>query len=348
MEKTVIIPAEIKYINFRVDADSYQSGTVWYDDLKIERLDFSQSEILAERNYYPFGLEHKGYNNQKNTNNIGEDWRFNGMEHQDDLGVNTYDFGARMYMPDIVRTTTVDPLADDPTQIDKSPYAMFWNNPINMIDPTGMFSYGWMDEEEPWDWVQRADGTIYWDYNATSQATTKEGETYLGENVLVGTHNRDETGNEAINTAQFDLYLESDKTGPSATIMGNTVPADITKYGTLAEGIYPAEYYANYKGDGAILINGGKRLPTVSGNPNNPLNYNADGSLKAIGEHVMDNILFHKGNWARESLSKLDGTPISAGCQTGGCGNGSLPTYRRFIKNTEGFVGSYYLRSNPR
>jgi RHS repeat-associated protein len=280
------------------------------------------------------------------TNSIGEQWKFNGKEKEEELGLNTYDFGARMYMPDIVRTPTVDPLADDPTQIDKSPYAMFWNNPISNIDPTGMMA-------EPYDWVEREDGTIYWDENAVSQATTKEGETYLGKNVLVGTHNRDATGNEAINTATFDLYLESDKTGPTATIMGNTVPADITKYGTLAEGLYSAEY-TTYKGDSAILIGKGKGLPTVSGNPNNPLNYNANGSLKPIGQHIMDNILFHKGNWARESLFTNDFNNygnrilISKGCQTGGCGNGSLPAYRRFIKKTKGFVGSYYLRSNTR
>ncbi|MDZ4747201.1 MAG: hypothetical protein SH808_01845 [Saprospiraceae bacterium] len=33
------------------------------------------------------------------------------------------------------------------------------------------------------DWVQNADGEIYWDKNATSQATTKVGETYLGRDL---------------------------------------------------------------------------------------------------------------------------------------------------------------------
>ncbi|AKP53757.1 hypothetical protein CA2015_4415 [Cyclobacterium amurskyense] len=32
---------------------------------------------------------------------------------------------------------SVDPLADHPNQIDKSPYAAFWNNPIYYIDPDG-------------------------------------------------------------------------------------------------------------------------------------------------------------------------------------------------------------------
>jgi len=127
--------------------------------------------------------------------------------------------------------------------------------------------------------------------------------------------------------------------------MGNTVPADIEKYGTLAEGLYPAEY-SIYKKDGAVLINGGKDLPTVKGNPNNPKNYNSDGTLKPISEHVINEVFFHKGNFARSSLSTNSGNPVSAGCQTGGCGQGTLPIYREFIKNVEGFKGIYYLRTN--
>ncbi|THF52780.1 hypothetical protein E6C50_00785 [Flavobacterium supellecticarium] len=197
-------------------------------------------------------------------------------------------------------------------------------------------------------WVEAANGTIYWDENATSQATTKPGETYLGPNVLVGTHNRDSNLNEPINSAKFELYLEKNKEGSSAEIMGNTVPTDVKKYGTLAEGLYPATYRI-YNKDGALLINGGRDLPTVNGNPNNPKNYYNDGSLKPNSEHVLDHILFHKGNYGRESLYKLPDehgyrAPISTGCQTGGSGNGSLPVYRDFIKEAEGFEGNYYLR----
>lgn len=51
-----------------------------------------------------------------------------------------------------------------------SPYNFVQNNPINRVDPTGALD----------DWVQDADGNIKWDDNATSQETTKAGETYLG------------------------------------------------------------------------------------------------------------------------------------------------------------------------
>ena len=313
----------------------------------------SQSEIIEESNYYPFGLKHKGYNNvtSSNGNSVAQKFGYNGKELSEELGLQWHDFSARNYDASLGRWMNLDPLAEQMRR--HSPYNYAFNNPIYFIDPDGMMPMGHYMEPysmAPDDWVEKADGTIYWDDKATSQATTKEGETYLGKNVLVGTHNRDATGNEAINTAEFNLYLESDKTGPTATIMGNTVPADIEKFGTLAEGLYSAEY-TTYKKDGAILINGGKSLPTVSGNPNNPLNYNADGSLKLIGEHIMDDILFHKGNWARKSLSTntfRNGkrVMISEGCQTGGCGPRSLSKYRQFIKKAKDFKGSYYLRPN--
>jgi hypothetical protein len=42
-----------------------------------------------------------------------------------------------MYDPVIGRWGVVDALADDPMQVDKSPYAYGWNNPVNLTDPDG-------------------------------------------------------------------------------------------------------------------------------------------------------------------------------------------------------------------
>ncbi|WP_255497804.1 RHS repeat-associated core domain-containing protein [Pedobacter sp. AK013] len=48
-----------------------------------------------------------------------------------------YDYGARFYDPVIGRFNVVDALSDHPNQIDKSPYAYGWNNPVNLRDPDG-------------------------------------------------------------------------------------------------------------------------------------------------------------------------------------------------------------------
>ena len=75
---------------------------------------------------------------------------------------------------------SVDPLAADfPSW---TPYHFVHGNPTNMIDPDGRSA----------DWVESADGNIYWDENATSQETTKEGETYLGK---TGVSFNSQTGN---------------------------------------------------------------------------------------------------------------------------------------------------------
>jgi hypothetical protein len=211
----------------------------------------------------------------------------------------------------------------------QSPYHFSGNNPIKFIDLNGM----------NYDWVEKKDKSIYWDENAISQETTKQGEKYLGKNVLVGTHFRDANLNEPINSAKFELYLESYKEGPSATIMGNTVPADNKKAGTLAEGLYPAraqgrdKYLRKGKEDLAILINEGKSVPTAPGSTKNS----------------MTEIFFHSGNNYQKSLFDSNNNPYSTGCQTSGCGPGSLLRHTEFMKSAgTGFKGFYYLRSQPK
>ena len=217
---------------------------------------------------------------------------------------------------------SVDPLADKYPHL--SPYAYCSDNPIMRIDPDGMAD----------DWVESKDGKIYWDDNATSQETTKNGEKYLEKNVLVATHNRGEQLNEPINSAKFELYLEGNKDGVSSVIYGNTVPADVNEYGTLAEGLYFAEFGRRAKYvkrgdyDPGLLINKGKAVPTALGSP----------------KSTITEIFFHKGNNNRESLSDNRENPYSAGCQTGGNYKGSHKAYYQFAKNLVGFKGSYYLR----
>src|SRR5690606_15434356 len=90
-------------------------------------------EILEENNYYPFGLEHKGYG----APTVSEHpYKYNGKELNKELGLDWYDYGARNYDAAIGRWMNLDPLAE--MYDDNSPYAYVKNNPIYYVDPDGM------------------------------------------------------------------------------------------------------------------------------------------------------------------------------------------------------------------
>jgi RHS repeat-associated protein len=110
-------------------------------------------KILEENHYYPFGMKHENYNvtrlNFKFYPETGVDlvplpavanasynYKYNGKEFQDELGLNLYDYGARNYDPALGRWMNVDPLAERYYGI--NPYAYVFNNPIELLDPDGM------------------------------------------------------------------------------------------------------------------------------------------------------------------------------------------------------------------
>jgi RHS repeat-associated protein len=105
-----------------------------YSDNVIKNGIIEQNEIIEENNYYPFGLEHKGYNNViVGTENNHK--TFNGKELEKELGLNWTDYGSRRYMSDLGRWASIDPLADK--YRDFTPYNYTANNPILYVDPDG-------------------------------------------------------------------------------------------------------------------------------------------------------------------------------------------------------------------
>jgi RHS repeat-associated protein len=90
--------------------------------------------VQQRTQYYPSGLL---WVSGSSDEPIFQPYKYNGKEFVETHGYDTYDYGARGYYPAIGRFTTVDPLAEKYYSI--SPYAYCAGNPVNRIDPTGMF-----------------------------------------------------------------------------------------------------------------------------------------------------------------------------------------------------------------
>lgn len=132
----------------------------------------ASTEIIEESNYYPFGLKHKGYNNNISSigNSLAQKWGYNGKEYQDDNvggnNLNWHDFGARNYDAALGRWMNLDPLAEQMRR--HSPYNYAFNNPVFFVDPDGMAPvYNWgakryeneKGDEVSWDIVKQGLGT---------------------------------------------------------------------------------------------------------------------------------------------------------------------------------------------
>ncbi|WP_430614141.1 RHS repeat-associated core domain-containing protein [Flavobacterium sp. JP2137] len=91
-----------------------------------------------------------------------------------DKEMGMYYYGARYYDPKTSIFVSVDPLAEQFPGW--TPYHYVHNNPINLIDPTGMSA------EESDGWIKdNVTGAISNDTNATGQSSTPKGSTYLCE-----------------------------------------------------------------------------------------------------------------------------------------------------------------------
>ncbi|MEM9141349.1 MAG: DUF6443 domain-containing protein [Bacteroidota bacterium] len=150
-----------------VDNGSYSYIYQYKDPLGNGRLGYTENngtlEIVDEKNYYPFGLLHKGYNGNVSPlgNSVAKKFKYNSIELEEALGMNLYEMELRRYDPAIARWTSIDPVV----HFSNSPYNAFDNSPIYWADPSGadatdfvmdIFRRSSNDEK----WTNNNDGTF--------------------------------------------------------------------------------------------------------------------------------------------------------------------------------------------
>ncbi|TSE09321.1 DUF6443 domain-containing protein [Aquimarina algiphila] len=97
------------------------------------------SEIREEKHYYAFGLQHNYGSSDPRSIKRGRkhNYGFNGIELNEDLGIDLYEMPLRSYDPAIARWTAQDLVV----HFMYSPYSAFDNNPVYYADPSGADSY---------------------------------------------------------------------------------------------------------------------------------------------------------------------------------------------------------------
>ncbi len=117
--------------------------------------------------YYPFG----GIYGDVSTNSGLQPYKYNGKEFDHYLGLDLYDYGARLYDPALVVWTGVDPLAEK--YGDVSPYAYCHNNPVNRIDYKGLYDFenicGYTDYPVIAVFQSNRDKTLEYDYQIAKE-----------------------------------------------------------------------------------------------------------------------------------------------------------------------------------
>ncbi|WP_339835844.1 DUF6443 domain-containing protein [uncultured Flavobacterium sp.] len=173
--------AELQYFPTTEGYVQQKDGRYFYvyhytDHLGNIRLSYSLDpetqmiKIMEENHYYPFGLKHEFYNTATmkfaekmapNTNEamivleqannfVGDgsyNYKYNGKELQDELGLNITAMDFRMYDNALGRFHSMDKMTDILPSL--SPYRFAFNNPVKWNDPSGLLESGDPDSEEP-------------------------------------------------------------------------------------------------------------------------------------------------------------------------------------------------------
>ena len=244
-------PTAEGYVNNTVinGINNYNYVYNYTDHLGNIRLSYSkdpatqQLKILSENNYYPFGMKHEKYNEEKfvfisgnrgsfgyyigagkSSSSVTYKYKYNGKELQE---TGMYDYGARMYMPDIGRWGVVDGKSEK--YVSLSPYHYAGNNPIMYLDVDGNeFT------EDAWKWVNK----LIADINSRQASNNKDIAKYEAQikSGKYGFLGSEKTARNAIARLQANNTELETTRGETATLAASSQVYDVINSDTLNEG----------------------------------------------------------------------------------------------------------------
>jgi len=234
-------------------------------------------EVSQHIEYFAFGEtfveEHRSSNNSP--------YKFNGKELDEETG--WYYYGARYYDPRISLWLSVDPLAEQTM----TPYQYTYQNPVRLIDPTGMAG----EESDGWGKKTREDGKSTWEYS--HHHITKDNYKDLGYSEYMDSGNVYSTTNDVAD-GRYNFSLNSD--GSVTNIQGSKMKNKFkTEAGTTIW---------NLDRDNSMVAMA--RTAYMSGNydpkysPYNPdamsVNVGDSGNFYVVNYDVSVNFIFSPGN----------------------------------------------------
>ena len=135
MDENHYYPFGLKHTNY--NANKYRFDEIKKEEAQTETAPQTEEELIALKIKQENPLEKPlpTTNLGLTSVNASYNYKYNGKELQEELGLNFYDYGARNYDPAIGRWPCVDPLAEKYPGV--SPYVYCLNNPLIYVDPDG-------------------------------------------------------------------------------------------------------------------------------------------------------------------------------------------------------------------